>query len=128
MCASLVIETALTRSRSSAKSCSISITPLFSSPAISQRPRHSQCRGHASAERSPRQNRAATAAKISRLHLFSTGTNLRQSGGGNFLWRARLSHRSIDQTGGLSAVAAVVGRGTAEEIVDPPPERRRAAE
>src|SRR5207249_9235493 len=64
----------------------------------------------------------------SRPHLFSAGTDLRQSGGGSFLWSARLSHRSIDQAGGLQAVAAVVGRGTAKEIVDPPPERRRAAE
>ena len=60
----------------------------------------------------------AVAHQLARPCLFSARTNLRQSGGGNFLRDSDFGHWATNQTRELSTVACAFSRRMAKTIVD----------
>src|SRR5205814_7325304 len=64
----------------------------------------------------------ASRAQLTNLrpHLFSAGTDLRQSGGRNFLWDSTVSERTINQARRLPAVGSDHTRRMAKAIVPGP--------
>src|SRR6202011_4580036 len=88
------------------------------SRAVPERSRHPQRASQSASRRGRTKDRPGAAQKLPCPCLFSTRTDLCQSGRGNSLRRAHFRDRPIDQARELSTLTAAHGGGMAKAIVD----------